>query len=248
MGKTFDYLISVRNRRGAAFLVLLDPDRMSRPDLIRLAEACSQNDVDALLFGTSLLMSADFDGAVRDIKGAVELPVIIHPGDINMVAPHADALLFLSLISGRNPEMLIGQHVKAAPLLKTWGVEPISTGYILVESGKLTSAEFISNTKPLPRDKPEIAMAHALAAEYLGMQCVYLEGGSGAIQSVPEEMIRAVSSYITLPLIVGGGIRTPEAAAEKVRAGASFVIVGNAIERAGSHAFIQDLAGAIHQR
>jgi putative glycerol-1-phosphate prenyltransferase len=117
-----------------------------------------------------------------------------------------------------------------------------------VESGKVTSAEYISNTKPLPRDKPDIAMAHALAAEYLGMRCVYLEGGSGAAMSVPEEMVRAVSSYITLPVIVGGGIRTPEAAAEKVRAGASFVVIGNAIEQMRNASLIRELADAIHTK
>lgn len=248
MGKTFNQLLSVRDRRGAAYLALLDPDRLSRSDLIRRAEACAANGVDALLFGTSLLLTSDFDGAVMDIKRAVDLPVIIHPGDINQVAPHADALLFLSLVSGRNPELLIGQHVKAAPLLKASGLEPIPTGLILVESGTVTTVEYISNTKPLPRNKPDIAMAHALAAEYLGMCCVYLEGGSGARLSVPEEMIRAVVSYVSLPLIVGGGIRTPDAAAEKVRAGASFVVVGNAIEQQQDVSLIRELADAIHTR
>jgi putative glycerol-1-phosphate prenyltransferase len=246
MGKTFDHLLSVRDRRGAAYLALLDPDRLSRTELVRRAEACAAHGVDALLVGSSLLLSSDFDGAVRDIKKAIPLPVIIHPGDINQVAPHADALLFLSMVSGRNPELLIGQQVKAAPLLKACGLEPIPTALILVESGKVTTVEYISNTKPLPRDKPDVAMAHALAAEYLGMRCVYLEGGSGAAMSVPEEMIRAVSSYVTLPLIVGGGIRTPEAAREKVRAGASFVVVGNAIEGMRDPTLIRELADAIH--
>ena len=246
MGKTFDYLMSVREKRGAAFLALLDPDRLSIPDLVLRAEACAANGVDALLFGTSLLMASDFDCAVREIKQAVDLPVIIHPGDINQVAPHADALLFLSLISGRNPEMLIGQQVKAAPLIKSRGLEPISTGYILVESGKLTAAEYLSSTRPLPRDKPDIAMAHALAAEYIGMKCIYLEAGSGAEMSVPEEMIRAVTQYVSLPLIVGGGLRTPDAAAQKVRAGASFVVVGNAVEKVHDPALIRELSNAIH--
>ncbi len=248
MGKTFDFLLAVRERRGAAYLALLDPDRLSRSDLVRRAEACADNGVDALLVGSSLLLSRDFDGAVREVKRAVDLPVIIHPGDINQVTPHADALLFLSMISGRNPELLIGQQVKAAPLLKACDLEPIPTGLILVESGAVTTVEFVSNTKPLPRDKPDIAMAHALAAEYLGMRCVYLEGGSGAKMSVPEEMIRAVASYVSLPLIVGGGIRTPEAAAEKVRAGASFVVIGNALEQMRDPAPIRELADAIHTK
>lgn len=248
MGKTFDFLLAVRERRGAAYLALLDPDRLSRSDLVLRAEACADNGVDALLVGSSLLLSRDFDGAVREVKRAVDLPVIIHPGDINQVTPHADALLFLSMISGRNPELLIGQQVRAAPLLKACGLEPISTGLILVESGAVTTVEYVSNTKPLPRNKPDIAMAHALAAEYLGMRCVYLEGGSGAKMSVPEEMIRAVVSYVSLPLIVGGGIRTPEAAAEKVRAGASFVVIGNALEQMRDPALIRELADAIHTK
>lgn len=248
MGKTFDFLVSVRERRGAAYLALLDPDRLSRTDLVSRAELCASNGVDALLVGSSLLLSTDFDGAVSDIKRAVDLPVVIHPGDINQVAPHADALLFLSMISGRNPELLIGQQVKAAPLLKACNLEPIPTGLILVESGAVTTVEYVSNTRPLPRNKPDIAMAHALAAEYLGMRCVYLEGGSGAAMSVPEDMIRAVASYVSIPLIVGGGVRTPEDARGKVLAGASFVVIGSALEKMRSPSLIRELADAIHTR
>jgi putative glycerol-1-phosphate prenyltransferase len=154
--------------------------------------------------------------------------------------------LFLSLVSGRNPDLLIGQHVRAAPAIKAVGLEPIPTAYMLVESGTLTTIEYISDTKPIPRQKPDIALAHALAAEYMGMRLVYLDGGSGAKEPVPTEMIRACYEYITLPLIVGGGIRSGEAAQAAVQAGASFVVVGNALEKTSGRSLLTELADAVH--
>jgi putative glycerol-1-phosphate prenyltransferase len=175
------------------------------------------------------------------------VPVIIFPGDTNQISAAADAILFLSLISGRNPELLIGQHVKAAPILRAHGLEAIATGYALVDSGQQTTTEYVSNTRPLPRNKPEIAMAHALAAEYLGMQCVYLDAGSGPEKMVPEEMVQAVSDYVSVPIIVGGGIRKPEAAAKRVLLGASFVVVSSVFEEQGwDPELIGEFASAIH--
>ncbi|MBT5830178.1 MAG: geranylgeranylglyceryl/heptaprenylglyceryl phosphate synthase, partial [Candidatus Latescibacteria bacterium] len=203
---------------------------------------------DAILIGGSFLLSTNFDRMVQEVKQAVDVPVVIFPGDTSQIAPAADAILFLSLISGRNPELLIGQHIKAAPLLKAHGIEPISTGYVLVDSGQQTTTEYISNTRPLPRNKPEIAMAHALAAEYLGMQCVYLDAGSGPAKMVPEEMVLAVSEYTSVPLIVGGGIRDPEAARKRVEMGASFIVIGSVFEDRGWDAgFIGGFADAVHQ-
>ncbi|MDP6775601.1 MAG: geranylgeranylglyceryl/heptaprenylglyceryl phosphate synthase [Candidatus Latescibacteria bacterium] len=243
---SFDDLLEVRSRLGAGFLPLMDPDRLGKQDAVRTAVLFEENGADALLIGGSFLLSIEADRMVREIKRAVAIPVIIFPGDINQISAAADAILFLSMVSGRNPELLIGQHVKAAPILKAHGLEAISTGYILVESGRQTTTEFISNTRPLPRGKPDIAMAHALAAEYLGMQCVYLDAGSGAQMMVPEEMVAAVADYCSLPIIVGGGIQRPEDAGERVAAGASFIVVGSILESRGESSLVRAFADAVH--
>ena len=244
---TFDKLMVIPAQRNAGYMVLLDPDRLDKQDMVRSAAVCSENGVDVILVGGSFLLSTDFDRTVREIKRAVNVPVIIFPGpDTSQISSAADAILFLSMISGRNPDLLIGQQVKAAPTLKAYSLEPISTGYILVDSGKPTTAEYISNTKPIPRNKPEIAMAHALAARYLGMQCVYLDAGSGAEQMVPEEMVEAVAGYASLPVIVGGGIRSPEDAAKRVAAGASFIVTGSVLEARKDTALVREFAQAIH--
>lgn len=250
MTATLDHLLAVKARRGAGFLTLLDPDRLSPDELERRARLCARAGADAILIGTSLMLSANRNIAVFDrVKAAVDLPVISFPGGAAQVAPAADAVLFLSMISGRNPELLIGQQVQAAPLLKEYGIDVLSTGYMLIESGTLTSTEYMSDTRPIPRRKNDIAMAHALAAEYLGMQLIYLEAGSGAQQSVPDAMVRAVADYVSLPVIVGGGIRTPEAARAKVEAGAGFVVVGSAVEaEAGDlETHLTALSAAVHR-
>ena len=242
----FEYLMQVRREKGAGYLTHLDPDRMDPDRIVRRAVQHRESGADAILVGTSFLLSDDFDGVVKAIRNAVDIPLILFPGGVAQVSRHADAILFLSLISGRDPELLIGQQVKAAPFIKHHALEPISTGYILIESGKLTTAEYVSNTRPLPRDKPDLAMALALAAEYLGMKLVYLEAGSGAEWSVPQEMIRSVAGYASLPLVVGGGIRRPELAREKVLAGASFVVIGNVLEDMDDPGLLREFADAVH--
>jgi len=242
----FQKLMDVREAHGAGFFVLLDPDHSDKEDLVRAAATFEECGADAILVGGSFLVSTEFDRMVRLIKHTVQVPVIIFGAGSNQISSSADAIFFLSMISGRNPELLIGQHVRAAPVLKAYGLEPISTGYILVDSGRQTTVEYISNTKPVPRDKPDIAMAHALAAEYLGMQCVYLDAGSGAEKMVPEEMIQAVRDYISIPRIVGGGIRRPEDAASKVAAGASFVVIGSVLEDQREASLALAFAEAIH--
>lgn len=245
MGKVLDYLLEVRQRRGAGYLVLLDPDRLPAEELERRAAACAEAGADAILIGTSLMFSSfDNAAAFARIKARVEIPVIGFPGDAGQVVPSADAVLFLSMISGRNPELLIGQQVRAAPLLKESGMEVIPTGYLLIESGTLTSVEFMSNTRPIPRHKLDIAMAHALAARYLGMKLVYLETGSGAGASVPDEMVRAVVEYAGLPVVVGGGIRDGDAARAKVEAGAGFVVTGTVVEE--DQGRLRELSAAVH--
>ncbi|MFH1690079.1 MAG: geranylgeranylglyceryl/heptaprenylglyceryl phosphate synthase [Candidatus Eisenbacteria bacterium] len=246
-GRTLAWLEGEIRARGALYLVLLDPDRFDPSENAKLAALAVGAGADALLVGGSLSLKGGCDRTVRAIKGAVDVPVILFPGDIGFVTEEADAILFLSLVSGRNPQFLIGEHVRAAPVLKEAGLEPIPTAYMLVEGGATTSVEFMSSTKPIPRDKPDIAMAHALAAQYLGMRLAFFDAGSGAAQHVPEEMVRMVSRYVDLPVMVGGGIREPAAAGRLVEAGASVIITGDVVEKTGDAGLMKALAEAVHE-
>lgn len=245
-GKVFDYLLQVRARRGAGYLVLIDPDKWELKQLPEIAAAASENGADAILIGGSLLMRASFDEMVKAIKSASNVPCIVFPGSTIQISRFADAMLFLSLISSRNADYLIGVQVLAAPVIRLLGIETIPTGYMLIESGRVTSAEFMSNSRSIPRDKNDIAQATALAAEFLGMRMVYLEAGSGADHPVTPEMVGAVSGFVNVPVIVGGGIRTPEEAEKRVKAGAAFVVTGNVLEKSGNRHLIREFAEAIH--
>ena len=244
--KVIDQLLAIKKKMGAGYLVLIDPDKQDVDTAIELAKTCEKAGVDALLVGGSLLLANVFDETVKGIKENCSLPVIIFPGSTKQISKYADAILFLSLVSGRNPDSLIGSHVVAAPIIKSINLEAISTAYMFIDSGTVTSALFMSNTLPIPREKPDIAAAHALAAQYVGMQCVYLEAGSGAKYSVPNKVVAAVAQYTSMPIICGGGIRTPDEAREKVRAGASFIVTGTIIEKDSNPALIQAFADAVH--
>lgn len=226
--------------------MLVDPDRLGPREVHKLGEVASEAGVDAFLVGGSLLMSDRLDETIRALRESSSLPTLLFPGASNQLSRFADGILFLSLLSGRNPDFLIGEHVRAAPLIREYKLEAIPTGYLLVEGGAYTSVQFMSGTLPIPRDKTDIAVAHALAAEYLGMKTLYLEAGSGAKWSVPEEMIHSVRSFISLPIIVGGGITTPDVAAAKRRAGADFVVTGNVLEGKGNLLLVREFADAIH--
>lgn len=241
-------LLSTSKSQGAAHLLLIDPDKMPLEKLPSFVQQATEAGVDAFLVGGSLIVDDSFEQCIVSIKQHTNLPVIIFPGGVMQISAKADAILFLSLLSGRNAEHLIGNQVLAAPIIKKVGLEAISTAYLLVESGATTSAEFMSNTRPLPRHKPDIAVAHALAAEILGFKCIYLEAGSGAEQSVPDEMIAAVAKHCSLPLIVGGGIRTPEEARKKVLAGANFIVTGTVFESKGNTSLLKEFAEAIHSK
>ena len=242
----YQTLLSASASQGAAYLVLVDPDKIAPEAVAPFIEKATEAGVDAFLVGGSLVMADTFEQCIRSMKAHTSRPVVIFPGSIQQISKSADAILFLSLISGRNAEHLIGDQVRSAPIIHKMGLEAISTGYMLIESGKSTSAEFMSGTRPIPRSKPDIAAAHALAAQYLGFKFLYLEAGSGAQESVPEEMIAAVAHYCEIPLIVGGGLRSPEAAQKKVAAGARFIVTGNVLESGASPSLMRDFAAAIH--
>ena len=243
---TLEHLLKIKRDRGAGYLLLIDPDNIDAKKLPSFIRDATKAGTDAFLVGGSLMLSHEFDKTLTIIKGNTKAPVIIFPGNVSQVSFEADAILFLILISGRNPDYLIGSQVNAAPIIKRMELEAISTGYMLIDGGNVTSAEFMSNTKPIPREKSDIAVAHALAAELIGLKLLYLEAGSGAKQSVPDEMIKKVTKHCSLPIIVGGGIRTPEEAQDKVKAGASFVVTGTIIEENSHGSFIKEFANAIH--
>ncbi len=245
----FQKLLQIKEDSGAGFFILIDPDKTPETHLPQVIEKAQLGGVDAFLVGGSLLLTPDFDSYIASFKKySGDKPVIIFPGGVHQLSRHADAILFLSLLSGRNADHLVGTQVQASPIIYRLQLEPISTAYLLIESGEVTSAEFMSGTRPLPRHKPEIAVAHALTAQYFGFKLVYLEGGSGAKISVPTPIIKAIASTVDIPLIVGGGIRTPDEAFEKVQAGASFIVTGNILETQNDLGFIKAFASAIHQK
>ena len=217
-----------RSRKRIALLV--DPDGYDIESLEELIGLINLYPPDLLLVGGSLLFNP-IDITITALKLGTSLPVFIFPGNAFQLSDRADGILFLSLISGRNPEFLIGNHVLAAPHLSRSGIEVIPTGYMLIENGQSTSVEYMSHTTPIPGNKPDIAVATAMAGEMLGLKTLYLEAGSGAAHPVSTEMISAIRKRISLPLIVGGGIRTPEIATELYDAGADMIVVGNVLEK-----------------
>ena len=226
------------------FVVLIDPDKPTDKEIIDIVEKSKKVGVDFFFVGGSLLTTDSLDNCIKLIKSHCDIPVLIFPGNSLQISKWCDGFLLLSLISGRNSEMLIGRHVIAAPYLKLYGNEIIPTGYMLIDGGKQTSVSYMSNTTPIPHDKDDIAMCTALAGEMLGLKTIYLDAGSGAINPVSAEMISKVKQTIEIPLIVGGGINTPEKAATAAKAGADIIVVGNALEKSIDK--LQEFADAVH--
>ncbi len=224
--------------------VLIDPDKPTDAQILSIVEKAKAAEVDFFFVGGSLLVTDSLDHCIKLIKANCDIPVLIFPGNSLQISKYCDGFLLLSLISGRNPEMLIGRHVIAAPYLKLYGNEIIPTGYMLIDSGKATSVSYMSDTTPIPHDKDDIAMCTAIAGEMLGLKLIYLEAGSGALIPVSTSMISKVKKMIQIPLIVGGGIKTPEMAAEAVRAGADVIVIGTAFEKEPE--LLKRFADAIH--
>jgi geranylgeranylglyceryl phosphate synthase family protein len=227
--------VSFLDRR-AGLLVLVDPSRTGPAEAERVARAARAAGAAGLLIGSSFDGTRDTQLVARAIRQAVPgFPVALFPGSAMQLTDDVDLVLFLSLVSGRNPQYLIEEHVRAVPFLKRHPVPTLSTGYILIDGGRVTSVEAVSQTRPLPADKPELAAAHATAARLIGMRAVYLDAGSGALRPVPPDVIGACRDAVgELPLFVGGGIRRPEQAQAARAAGADFVVIGTAIEAADS--------------
>jgi putative glycerol-1-phosphate prenyltransferase len=240
----YQLLVQKKKQGKKSFAVLIDPDKVNASLLDELTDLSLAAKVDYFFVGGSLVISNRLDEVVQHIKANCSIPVILFPGSPTQVSKYADALLYLSLISGRNAELLIGQHVVSAPFVKQSGLEIMPTGYMVIDGGAPTTVSYISNASPIPADKNEIAMCTAMAGEMLGMKLVYMDSGSGAKKAVSENMIESVAKNIEVPLIVGGGITEPEKAYRNCKAGADVIVVGNAIEKDAS--LIKEMSDAVH--
>lgn len=229
--KVYEKILNNVKNKKKSVAVLLDPDSEKKENLRKKIKKINESSIDYIFVGGSTLFDEDFESFLKIVKELSKIPVVIFPGSSLQVSKHCDAILFISLISGRNPQFLIGEHVQSAMKIKRLGIECIPTGYILIESGNLTSVEYISNTKPIPRDKQNIVISHALAGELLGFKLIYLDGGSGALYTIPDEIISKVKKEINVPLIVGGGIKSIEEIKKKHKSGADIVVIGNIIEK-----------------
>jgi len=237
--------LTERKQQGKkSFAVLIDPDKVNDSSMEQLVALAVDAKVDYFLVGGSLVISNYLDACLQQVKKSCTIPTILFPGSPNQVSKYADALLYLSLISGRNADLLIGQHVISAPVVKQSGLEIMPTGYMVIDGGAPTTVSYISNATPIPADKNEIAMCTAMAGEMLGMKLIYMDAGSGAKRAITESMIQKVASCIEVPLIIGGGIIEPEKAYLNCKAGADVIVVGNAIEKDPS--LIKEMAAAVH--
>ena len=226
-----DLINSAKKNNKKLLAILLDPDKLDLMDISKTIQKINKSKANLIFIGGSLLFKNVLDQFVTKVKENTKLPILLFPGSTVQITNKADGILFLQLISGRNSEYLISNQVIAAPLLRQTNLEVISTGYMLIESGRETTASYISNTKPIPAHKPEIAMATAMAGEYIGNKLIYMDGGSGALNPIPAKMIKKVAKNINLPIIIGGGLKTKESIQAAYDAGATVVVVGTAFEQ-----------------
>jgi len=243
--RIYNKIISDKKANKKSFALLIDPDKQDLTQLLTIINKAEKAKVDYFFVGGSLLTYDSLDTCLKTIKNNSTIPVVLFPGNAMQVNDKADGILFLSLISGRNAEMLIGKQVITAPILKQSSLEVLSTGYILVDSGKPTTASYMSNTTPIPADKDTVSACTAMAGEMLGLKLIFMDGGSGAKNPISSKMIATVSKSIDAPLIIGGGINSGEKALANCKAGADIIVVGNAIEK--NEDLISEISSAVHQ-
>ena len=240
----YNNILENKKANKKSFALLIDPDKQDEKQLISIIEKAKNVKTDYLFVGGSLLTHDSLDACLDTLKEYSNIPVVLFPGNAMQVNEKADAILFLSLISGRNAEMLIGKQVITAPILKQSSLEVLPTGYMLIDSGKPTTVSYMSNTTPIPADKDAVAACTAMAGEMLGLQLIFMDGGSGAKKPISEQMIATVSKSVDTPLIIGGGINNGEKAIANCKAGADIIVVGNAIEK--DEDLIAEIANAVH--
>jgi phosphoglycerol geranylgeranyltransferase len=244
LGPIEKYLLEKIKTDGSIHITLIDPEKVSALQASQIAENSENSGTAAIMIGGSTFASqAHLDDVVKAIKSAVKIPTILFPNNITGISSYADAIWFMSLLNSVDPYFLMGAQILGAPIVKKYGLEPISMGYIIVGDGG--TAGVVGKAISVPYTKPELAAAHALAGQYLGMRFIYLEGGSGATNPVPPEMIRVVKHVLEIPLIVGGGIRTKEQAMAAVSAGADIIVTGNVTETSDAKQRVSEIIGAI---
>ena len=244
LGRVESYLLERIKAEGAIHLTLIDPEKVTPLQAAAIVENSKASGTSAIMIGGSTFVSqVHLDEIVKSVKQTVDLPTILFPNNITGISRHADAIWFMSLLNSVDPYFLIGAQILGAPLVKKFGLEPISLGYVIVGEGG--TAGIVGKAIPVPYDKPELAAAHALAGQFLGMHFLYLEGGSGAKTPVPPEMIRAVKHYIDIPLIVGGGIRSREQALAASSSGADVIVTGNLIETGDAKGKVSEIIAGI---
>jgi len=243
----FEQLENIRNNRGAVAVALIDPDSKYDNILSPMIELINESDFDIIFAGGSMVADREFNNRIKFIKENTDLPLIIFPGSYNQISKYADAILYLSLLSGRNPKYLISDHVKSARLIHNLSLETISTAYILIDGGMRSSVEHVSNTKPIPMYKHDIILAHALAGEYLGKKYIFLDAGSGAKHHITCEIISYLKLYITIPIIVGGGINTVESASTLVNSGADYIVTGTQLEHLPNNRKLIQFTNSVHR-
>ena len=230
MHKIYLEILKARESNQKLLAVLLDPDEINLEHIEQMISKINQSPATHIFVGGSLVETNQIDLLIQKIKEICSLPILLFPGNPSQISKHADGILFLNLISGRNPDYLIEHQVNAVPMLEKTDLEVISTGYILIENGKETAVERVSQTKPLDRNNSDYVCQTAKAGEYMGNKLIYLEAGSGAEKAIPIEMIEKVSKKLTIPLIVGGGIKSKSEIENAFKAGADLVVIGTAFE------------------
>ena len=238
---------NIRQKRGCAAVALIDPDKKYDDIILPMINLVNKCDFDIIFVGGSMISDNDFNKRLKFIKSNTDLPLIIFPGSSNQISKHADAILYLSLISGRNPQYLISEHVKSAPLIYSLSIETIPTAYILLDGGARSSVEVVSDTSPIPMTKHDIILAHALAGQYLGKSILFLETGSGADQHAACEIISYIKPHLNIPIIVGGGINTVESAEILSKAGADYIVTGTQLEKLPNSTDLIKFTNAVHQ-
>lgn len=245
-GNVEKYLLGRIEAEGSIHITLIDPEKVTPPQASRIASKARASETSAIMVGGSTFVSgAHLDDVVRAVKRTVKIPIILFPNNVTGISRYADAIWFMSLLNSIDPYFILGAQILGAPLVKKYGLEPLPLGYIIVGEGG--TAGVVGRAISIPYNKPELAAAHALAGQYLGMRFIYLEGGSGAKSPVPVEMIRAVKQYVDVPLIVGGGIRSRELALAAVSAGADVIVTGNVVEESGIRRKVSEIIEGVRR-
>lgn len=240
VGKVEQYILDKISKEGAIHMTLIDPEKVTPESAVKTAtEAQSCNTSAIMVGGSTSISSSHLDEVTKALKASVKIPIILFPGNHSGVTKHADAIWFMSLLNSADPYFLAGAQVLGAPIIKKFGIEPLSMGYVIVGEGGTVSV--VGKANPIPYSKPELAVAHALAAQFFGMHFVYLEAGSGVGNHVPAVLVKAVKTATNIPIIVGGGIRTGEQAKEIANAGATIIVTGNVLEENSNKSKIQEL-------